>query len=69
MIVKQKGLFRIVTVETYNGCEPITAYMVQRLNQRSCYLYGLLTKLSDQWLDVKGFEDRKKAESLFELLT
>lgn len=62
MIIKQKGLFRIITVEAYNGCFPITAYMVQRLAQERTFL-------PDKWVNVKGFEDRKKAESLFELLT
>lgn len=62
MIIKQKGLFRIITVEAYNGCLPITAYMVQRLTQERTFL-------PDKWVNVKGFEDRKKAESLFELLT
>lgn len=45
----------------YKGCEPITIYMVQRCQVR--------TILGDKWLNIKGFEDRKKAESLFELLT
>nr|DAN26501.1 MAG TPA: hypothetical protein [Caudoviricetes sp.] len=62
MIVKQKRLFRIVTVEAYNGCLPITAYMVQRLEKERTFL-------PDKWVNIKGFEDRKKAESLFELLT
>lgn len=62
MIIKQKGLFRIVTMEAYNGCFQITTYMVQKkLTDRSIFL-------PDKWVNVKGFEDRKKAESLFELL-
>lgn len=61
MVIKQKGLFRIVTMEAYNGCEPITVYMVQRLEKERAFL-------PDKWVNVKGFEDRKKAESLFEML-
>ena len=61
MIIKQKGLFRIVTVESYNGCFPITTYMVQKLTDRSIFL-------PDKCVNVKGFDGRKKAESLFELL-
>lgn len=68
MIIKQKGLFRIVTMEAYKGCEPITVYMVQRANHSHCFLVGLLMKVPG-WENVKGFEDRKKAESLLELLT
>lgn len=62
MIIKQKGLFRIVTVETYKGCFPITAYMVQRLAEERTFL-------PDKWVNVKGYEDRKKAQKLFDTLT
>lgn len=61
MIVKQKGLYRIVTLEVYNGCLPITVYMVQRLEKR--------TLLSDKWINVKGYDDYDKAESLLKFLT
>ena len=61
MKVKEKGLFRIITVQAYNGCLPITAYMVQRKIER--------TFLPDKWVNIKGFEDRKKAENLFNSLT
>lgn len=67
MIIKQKGLFRIVTMEAYNGYEPITVYMVQRERESHCHVFGIFTKVSS-WENVKGFKDRKKAESLFELL-
>lgn len=60
MIVKQGKLFRIVTVEAYNGCMPIIAYMVQRREQRSF--------LPDKWVNVKGYEDKKKALTLYESL-
>lgn len=52
MIIKQRGLFRIVTVEAYNGCEPITVYMVQRCQER--------TLLGEKWMNIKGFEERKQ---------
>lgn len=61
MIVKQKGYYRIVALEVYNGCLPITVYMVQRFEQR--------TLLSDKWINVKGYDDYDKAESLFDVLT
>lgn len=61
MIVKQKGLFRMITVQAYNGCFPITAYMIQRLEER--------TFLPDKWVNVKGYEDRDKADMMFDMLT
>lgn len=61
MIIKEKGIYRIITVNAYNGVFPITAYMVQRLEQRRYF--------PDKWVDVKGYQDRKKAEALFETLT
>ncbi len=60
MIIKESEYFRIVTVQAYNGCIPITAYMIQRRQERAF--------LPDKWVDVKGFEDWRKAERLFELL-
>lgn len=54
-------------MEAYKGCEPITVYMVQKEIKSQRYFLGLLTKVPG-WENVKGFEDRKKAESLFELL-
>lgn len=60
MIVKQKRNFRIITVDAYNGCIPITAYMIQRYEER--------TFLPGKWIDVKGYEDKKKADLIFETL-
>ena len=61
MIIKQKGRFRMITVQAYNGCLPITAYMIQRLEER--------TFLPDKWVNVKGYEDRNKADEIFDILT
>ena len=60
MIVRQNGMYRIVTVEAYNGCFPITVYMVQRLERRRF--------LPDKWVDVKGYDKYSRAESLFDAL-
>lgn len=62
MIIKQKGRFRIVAVETYNGCIPITAYMVQRLDKDLFFL-------PEKWRNIKAFENRERAEVLFHMLT
>lgn len=56
MIIKESEYFRIVTVQAYNGCIPITAYMIQRRQERAF--------LPDKWVNVKGFEDWRKAERL-----
>lgn len=61
MIVKQSKNFRIITMSAYNGCLPITAYMVQRRQER--------TFRSDKWVNIKGFESRKHAEELYKMLT
>lgn len=61
MIVDKKGNFRIITVQAYNGCLPITAFMIQRLNERIF--------LPNEWVNVKGFENYKKAMELFKILT
>lgn len=55
MIIKESEYFRIVTVQAYNGCIPITAYMIQHRQERAF--------LPDKWVDVW-----RKAERLFELL-
>jgi len=60
MIVKQSQNYRIITMQAYNGCIPITAYMVQSRQPR--------TFLSDKWVNVKGYEDRGKAIKLYEAL-
>lgn len=60
MVVRQNGMYRIVTAEAYNGVFPITAYMVQRLERRSF--------LPDKWVNVKGYDKYKIAEALFDAL-
>ena len=57
MVIKQKGKYRIIIVDAYYGCLPITAYMIQKLEER--------TFLPDKWVNVKGYEDKEKAETLF----
>ena len=53
-------MYRITPIYPYyNGCIPITVWMVQRLEE------GLLF---DKWVNVKGYEDKSKAEQLLELL-
>lgn len=54
-----KGIYRIKTDVVYDGCIPVTVYIVQRLQER---WYG------DKWLNIKGYQDKKKAISLLELL-
>ena len=41
------------------GCISYDGYFVQKLKE------GFLT---DKWVDIKGFGDRKKAEELLEIL-
>ena len=53
-------MYRIVPLYPYyNGCIPITVYMVQKLEE------GFLF---DKWVNVKGFEDYKKAKQLYNIL-
>ena len=41
------------------GCIPYTIFFVQKLEE------GFFC---DRWVDIKGFEDRKKAEALLKIL-
>lgn len=52
--------YRIVPKGAYNGCEPITAWMVQVREPRF---------FLDKWRDVKGFELKSKAIELYEILS
>lgn len=53
-------MYRLVSLYPYyNGCIPITVYMVQKLEEGW---------LCDKWVNVKGYEDKKKAEQLLKLL-
>lgn len=50
---------RIIPVDAYDGCLPITAYMVQK------YVPGFF---GGKWVNVKGFSDKNKAIQLKEIL-
>lgn len=46
-------------MEAYNGCIPVTVYMVQK------YVRGIIF---GKWVNIKGFSDKKKAVALMSLL-
>ena len=50
---------RIIPMDAYDGCIPITIYMVQRYADH--FLFG-------KWVNIKGFSDKKKAVALMSLL-
>lgn len=50
---------RIILMEAYNGCIPVTVYMVQK------YVGGFLF---GKWVNIKGYSDKKKAVELMSLL-
>ena len=50
---------RITPMDAYNGCIPVTVYMVQKY-VRGC-IFG-------KWVSIKGFKDKKKAVALMSLL-
>ena len=50
---------RIIPMEVYDGCIPVTVYMVQK------YVGG---SIFGKWVNIKGFHDKKKAEALMSLL-
>ena len=50
---------RIIPMEAYNGCIPVTVYMVQK------YVGGCIF---GKWVNIKGFSDKKKAVELMSLL-
>lgn len=47
-------------MEAYNGCIPVTVYMVQK--HVESFLFG-------KWVNIKGFSDKKKAVELMALLS
>lgn len=51
---------RIIPMEAYNGCIPVTVYMVQK--RVGGFLFG-------KWVNIKGFSDKKKAVELMSLLS
>ena len=50
---------RIIPMDAYNGCIPVTVYMVQK------YVGGCIF---GKWVNIKGFSDYKKAVELKALL-
>lgn len=50
---------RIIPKEAYDGCIPVTVYMVQK------YVGGCIF---DKWVNIKGFSDKEKAVALMSLL-
>ena len=50
---------RITPMNAYDGCIPVTVYMVQK------YVGGCIF---GKWVNIKGFSDKKKAEALMSLL-
>ena len=46
-------------MEVYNGCIPVTVYMVQEYV--GVCIFG-------KWVNIKGFSDKKKAVALMSLL-
>ena len=50
---------RIVPMEAYNGCIPVTVWMVQKFVDH--FPFG-------KWVNIKGFSDKKKAVELMSLL-
>lgn len=50
---------RIIPMEAYDGCIPITIYMVQKYADH--FPFG-------KWVNIKGFSDKKKAVALMSLL-
>lgn len=50
---------RITPMNAYDGCIPVTVYMVQK------YVGGCIF---GKWVNIKGFSDKKKAVALMSLL-
>ena len=50
---------KIIPMNAYDGCIPVTVYMVQK------YVGG---SIFGKWVNIKGFSDKKKAEALMSLL-
>lgn len=50
---------RIIPINAYDGCIPVTVYMVQK------YVGGCIF---GKWVNIKGFSDYKKAVALKSLL-
>ena len=52
-------VLRIIPTTAYDGCIPVTVYMVQKY-VRGC-IFG-------KWVNIKGFQVKKKAVELMSLL-
>lgn len=50
---------RIVSMEAYNGCIPVTVWMIQK--RVGGYIFG-------KWVNIKGFTDKRKAAALMSML-
>ena len=50
---------RITTMNAYDGCIPVTVYMVQK------YVGG---SIFGKWVNIKGFSDKEKAVALMSML-
>ena len=50
---------RIIPMNAYDGCIPVTVYMVQEYV--GVYIFG-------KWVNINGFQDKEKAEALMWLL-
>ena len=50
---------RIIPTKPYDGCIPVTVYMVQK------YVGGCIC---GKWVNIKGFSDKEKAVALMSLL-
>lgn len=50
---------RIVPMAAYNGCIPVTVWMVQKRVGGS--IFG-------KWVNIKGFPDKRKAKALMSML-
>ena len=51
--------YRIITSTYYDGCIPVTVYVVQK---RVCSF------LCHRWITVKGYEDKSRAFDLLNIL-
>lgn len=50
---------RIVPIEAYNGCIPVTVWMVQK--EVGGFPFS-------KWVNIKGFSDKRKAAALMSML-
>ena len=50
---------RIIHTTAYDGCIPVTVWVVQK------YVEGCIF---GKWVNIKGFQDKKKAVALMSLL-